>query len=68
MVHADLEPLLSFSNLNHTRAFTARPEHLVPESIGSARASQRAQFDKTVVDAQGQLLTVNDQRSLVNVP
>ena len=42
------------------------PENLVPEFIGCARASQRAQFDKAVFDAQGQWLTVNDQRSLVS--
>ena len=39
-------------------------EHLVPKSIGCAWVSQRSQFDKSVVDAQGQWLTVNDQRSV----
>ena len=50
----------------HPCTLAARPEHLVLTSIGCARASQRAKFDKTVVDAQGQWLTVNDQRSVVS--
>ena len=49
MEHADLEPLLSVSNLNRTRALTARSENLVQKSIGCARASQHAEFDKEVV-------------------
>ena len=69
MEHADLEPLLAFLNVNGTRALYSQvlKKTSSHQSRCARASSQRAQFDKTVVDAQGSVFygkTISGHRSV----
>ena len=62
-------PLFQPSYTHHIASLTTQSTTSTAEpfaSVARSSHSQRARFDKTVVDAQGQWLTVNDQRSLTS--